>query len=484
MPELIFYTPKLIIQNITSNKEVTIMNLFNLKAGQTVDVFKAVAPGSLREDYVLGELFNPEGDLYREVVEKKSLKVLEIDLPSFHYSLVKPSNIISSNTFLPNAFPLSIDGSFFRWVQLREPLFVSVDNELFMSQASPSTDGWLSKEDYVLFASVAAGGDFVIWQYQDFIAPVSTSLTLNTFANGSGLGFNAAYILDNTAVATLSSNSEAFPTTTLSIPGVWLPSNRVSVGSHIGTTVILNQEPDPTLSIRVYYQISLPAGVKPPSGYVESPNFVNEREIELLDDFFINQAGDETIYGAKTFETIVTSSFSLSSSPVDGYVLTTDALGNGSWQPVGAATETTASNVGGGGVGVFKQKVGNELQFRNIGVDGYGLNISLDSDVIQLSANVRQLVNLINGPFEGFISGTFREISPEASPFPELVTWWDSPIKNNKIIEKEIIYGGSLVTPPTIVWRLYDADGLLVLTATDTLAYNGIFEHTRTRVLS
>lgn len=98
---------------------------------------------------------------------------------------------------------------------------------------------------------------------------------------------------------------------------------------------------------------------------------------------------------------------------------------------------------------------------------------------------LRQLIHLadgVGGPFEGFASGAYRETLPSGAVFPTSVTWWDSAAKNFKIVEKLITWTGSV--PTTIVWKVYDAVGVLLATVTDTISYTGVFETTRTRTVA
>jgi hypothetical protein len=50
------------------------------------------------------------------------------------------------------------------------------------------------------------------------------------------------------------------------------------------------------------------------------------------------------------------------------------------------------------------------------------------------------------------------------------------------VVEKTITWTGA--NPTTIVWQLYDASEVLLLTITDTISYTGSFETGRTRVVS
>ena len=99
---------------------------------------------------------------------------------------------------------------------------------------------------------------------------------------------------------------------------------------------------------------------------------------------------------------------------------------------------------------------------------------------------LRQLIHLADGaggPFEGFTSGAYRETTPTANPFPTGIIWYDDVTKTKKIVEKTITYNpGRSIN--TLQWKVYDTDGVTVLsTVTDTIAYSGIFETSRTRAI-
>lgn len=329
-----FYTPCLVVENITSNKDVTVMDKISIGPGECIDVFKAVVRYSIPEDEILYHLSIPYGDLYNEVVIKKSLRILYMELPGAHYSIVHPFNLSVGDECpaVPGSWPVAVDDNDFKWITPRYPL--EIENcELVIPPASSTQDGYLTKEDYQLFYSSI--GDLCIWQYQDFAAPAASSLTITAFENGTGLAFDSSLIQNGTASIVLTSDTEQPPTSTTSVPAKYLPGSRVEVSSHIGTTVVLNQAPAASLPVRVYFQVCLPPGTKHPSGYIEDPNFVNERELDYLDDFLVNQAGDETIYDVKTFDSqaIFTNSIQIPLNPYDGYILTSDASGNATWLP-------------------------------------------------------------------------------------------------------------------------------------------------------
>lgn len=112
------------------------------------------------------------------------------------------------------------------------------------------------------------------------------------------------------------------------------------------------------------------------------------------------------------------------------------------------------------------------------------LDLSIVSD--ELHKTLRQLIHLadgVGGPWEGFASGSFREILPASDPFPTSITWYDSAAMVNKIVEKTIVRNPNN-TPSTIEWTVYDTDGSTPLaTIRDSITYDGIFELSRTRTI-
>ena len=105
-------------------------------------------------------------------------------------------------------------------------------------------------------------------------------------------------------------------------------------------------------------------------------------------------------------------------------------------------------------------------------------------------ARVRQLVHLANkddagGPFEGFAGAYSELVYAGNSPFYNGRIWYTDNTKQYKIVEN-IIVRNSINMPTTITWKVYDLDGITVLsTVTDSIVYiNNIFETSRTRTIS
>lgn len=98
---------------------------------------------------------------------------------------------------------------------------------------------------------------------------------------------------------------------------------------------------------------------------------------------------------------------------------------------------------------------------------------------------LRQLIHLadgVGGPMEGLLANSaYREVLPQANPFPTNVNWWTSAAKVAKFVDKSIAYNDNK-NPITIQWRVYGTDGVTILaTVTDSISYSGLYETTRTR---
>lgn len=131
--------------------------------------------------------------------------------------------------------------------------------------------------------------------------------------------------------------------------------------------------------------------------------------------------------------------------------------------------------------GEMRYKTGVGFRFMDEGVEK-GLGGLSETE----HKTLRQLIHLAEegGPWDGFASGAFEETLPAANPFPTSVIWWESSAKLKKIVEETITYNGNK-TINTDQWEVYAVDGSTVLlTATDTYAYSGVFVLSRTRVLT
>lgn len=425
---VVYATPRLIITNI-SNKTVTLLGIYSLLPSETVDLFKAIE--GLDQGIVLSALTNPTGDIYIEAEIKGSIKIDSISLSYSDNSLINYNNLNTINTPANgNVLSFQAPGEF-KWinsatqVSVAHPLITTGD-VISIPPASASQDGYLAKED---FASFVAGSKRTqrIWQYQDFSAPLSSSLTLTTFSNGTGLSFDSSYIISDSATIVLTSDNSKPPSTTISIPGRWLPANRVEVSSQIGTTVVLNNTPHSSLNCRVWYLASIPSYIPLPNDYIEAPQFVARGSLNTLDDIYVNDEGNETIYGIKTFnsQSVFNSSIKIPSGALDGYVLTSDSSGSASWQEAPGAS-------------------------------GSGITITQHENTDSL------VHNLAENYYEEYIySGT---------KVTGIIEWTNSG-KTIKVRESQYIYSGTQVTQEINIQ--YNSIGVEIQRLTSNYSYSG-----------
>lgn len=463
-----FFRPRLVVENI-SNKKVSILGIIQISPGEIVDLYNVVNPvTTLFEDHIIKGLEKPWGDLYVESEIKRTIVIHEILLSSWNYALVRPENLSSINP--PPVYgqmPVVIDADSFKWVEailtVASPLDLT-DNILSIPRADAITDGYLAKEDWIRF-DASVKGDVRIWQYQDFAAPVGTSLTLTSFENGSGLVFDSNYIFDDTAAIVLVSNNTQPPTTTLAFPASILPGNRVEVTSHTGTTVILNQAPDASLNCRVYFLIRLPALVHLPNDYQEAPDFLKGAEENFLDQYYVNRNSDEDIYGQKTFNgnIIFNSGVKITVGAEDGYVLTSNATGDATWQD-----NTRAENVGNDGYGVFKQRIGHDLlQFKNVAIGSSNLTIEEFADNIIVDVevdNLRVALSGIESEPTGFPNRTDSIISFDAGTRTLSVSPTSTSFEIYTSARRRVFFSTQSVVLPDeegIFFVYFDNDGLL-----------------------
>jgi hypothetical protein len=130
-----------------------------------------------------------------------------------------------------------------------------------------------------------------------------------------------------------------------------------------------------------------------------------------------------------------------------------------------------------------KRDAGDNLVLTDPVAGSKTLNSLLDSTK---HAALRQLIHLADadGPMEGFASGAYLETLPAADPFPTSFIWWESAAKTQKIVEETVTYNANK-TINTDQWKAYAEDGTtLLVTVTDTIAYSGVFETSRTRVIT
>ncbi len=475
------------------------LGVVTIQPGERFDFFDKVDSDSSYDNSILKGLERPWGDLYVEVVLKRTLVIHRLELSCFNYSLVTPDNLVADNTYTEGDIPVvGADGQWV-WssggatVDVAAPLELN-DGVISIPIASATSDGYLSRADWVRFSN-STKPNIKIWQYQDYGSPVGNILSISDFQNGEG-DFVADYIIDGTAQIVLSNDTSSPPTTVVSLPGRLLPSNRVVVTSHIGTTVVLSGTPHTSLSCRLFYLVDLPGSVGFPIGYQEDPQFLNESGIQFNDENYVNQNSDETIYGEKTFEnvtvfnssvgvgvavptaevdvdgTVRATGLELPTGAVDGYFLRSDSVGAGEWAPV-IWVSSSPPAVTDGSVLWYNSTIGGYYQYD--GADWVGL---VDSGNHNRLLDPIHLIN--DGPADAFYSGSYKETI--GVPFTTSEIWWTSAAKINKISEL-LIVRDELQRPITETFIVYGSDGSVVSTITDTISYNGAFEISRNRVV-
>lgn len=127
----------------------------------------------------------------------------------------------------------------------------------------------------------------------------------------------------------------------------------------------------------------------------------------------------------------------------------------------------------------------DELTSHLAGIDGYLGDLGQNKLDKEDHKTLRHLIHFIEeGPAGGFATGAYKEVLPIGDPFPTQIIWWESSSKLQKIVEKNITRNINQ-TPSTIQWKMYDTNGITVLsTVIDTISYSGIFEISRTRSIS
>ena len=122
-----------------------------------------------------------------------------------------------------------------------------------------------------------------IWTYQDFAAGSGPALTLTTSSNGSGITFNAANIVNSSAVVTKTTGLPIYNSVTE------IPANLVSVSSHAAAAVTLNGTPAVGEGIiRIWYLYTFQS-TDTPTDLELAPQFVTEARTVYLDLQYLNQ---------------------------------------------------------------------------------------------------------------------------------------------------------------------------------------------------
>jgi hypothetical protein len=146
-----------------------------------------------------------------------------------------------------------------------------------------------------------------------------------------------------------------------------------------------------------------------------------------------------------------------------------------------------------------------EAMQSRIGITGSAIPTTIDYELHNIfhghdhdGVNSRHIGNIplaailadCQGPFEGFatgsFTGSFHETTFTGRVFPATRTWYTDTTKSKKIIEK-IITRNSNRTPNTVVWNVFEKDGITKrTTVTDTISYvsGGVIGSSRVRIVS
>jgi len=163
-------------------------------------------------------------------------------------------------------------------------------------------------------------------------------------------------------------------------------------------------------------------------------------------------------------------------------------------------------------IGDMASDVTSSVSASNITTRINGVNLSTNTQVINLSGSIvsgsvsggtdvtytfdalkaDDRVHILlsdGGPFERYLSGSYRETEYFSKIFPSSSIWYEDNSKTKKIVEKIWFYNSNK-TVNTIVRNVYATDGSTILTtATDTIVYGSgavppIAEVNRTRTIS
>lgn len=335
------------VENV-SNKDVILFGSYRLRAGAKTDLFRSIP--SLSESRVLDALRSPTGELYVFSIQRK-IAIHGFRLATIDNVVVNAGHIAASNT-PERGKVLGFDGTGLKWVSgggghvdVDAPLARDGD-VLRLDRAGPHTSGYLSKEDWLMFSNITTG--FRIWQYCDLGKDPGVKCKITSF-NNVEIPFNAGSIVNGSAVIVRSVDNTA---PGRSLWGKLFGGNGICVVQHVGDEVVLNRAPDGAEACRVYFLVSLPAGLEVPVEYGGAPDYVRKLRAEYFDFIDLNSSKTEFIKGKKTFKSdvtvesnqnisgdlavrgeVATHAITLKDSPQANYSLTSSAMGRGSWQP-------------------------------------------------------------------------------------------------------------------------------------------------------
>lgn len=357
MAQFRFIESSFIVRNV-AGKTVRILGT-SIKPGHQVDLFKAIS--DLPESTVLDELRPPGGALWINLEKDRTLQLVSYNLITLYNAYVDVSKILTNNHGKPGqVLALGSDGTL-TWadkdatakLNFNTPL--KVENDIIhLPKADGQTNGFLSKEDWLLFKGAAKG--LRIWQYVDIEAEVDT-IKIDGFLNGDGLPFNPSLIVSNTAVVV---DKE-----TLKVPygkgflGRLFGKNKIVVSQHNAETVLLSGPL--SKSGRVYFLVVLPEGIAAPENYTPPPDTIKDARIEYFEAINVDFSAPKEIRGEKVFrhkvgfesevesrnivaQKIRVDELTFTTAPNSNYLLSSNGLGDASWKPSPIVSSNSPAN--------------------------------------------------------------------------------------------------------------------------------------------
>ena len=289
----------LVIRNLKTGS-ISILNIPIHPHRKPVDIF-SVKP-NMSESLILDAL-KPGGEIHSKVASRQ-IEIVSCRLFGLENSIVNAKNLKVKGSADSLKFLSTNNDGELVWsfvdaaskLDVQSPL-TKEGNELGIQKASGLSNGYLSKDDWLLFKGKSTG--FRIWQYQDFDV-TDNVLKISAFENGENFPFDAGYIVDGSAMIVSLSNLESAPSTKGKWASMFGAGEDIVVEQHVGDQILLSDEVG--TKSRVYFLVSLPVSTDIPQDYKEPPRIVREARIEYIDALDMDYGGSKNVRGNKLFE--------------------------------------------------------------------------------------------------------------------------------------------------------------------------------------